>query len=298
MAVAVGAAVATVHGLYEVAVAAGVPGPIAWLYPLITDGLALVAYTATARLTGSARRYAWLVVALAAGLSGLAQAAYLAGAAEPTAVDMPPVGEQTGTSGSAGFEAAPALRFGVGAWPAVAAAIVAHLLFLLAVDHPAAPAAANGVRHSDPVPQSANPADTTREQDTSTADRTHRPSPRPAVSVPVSSGEQAGSVSGGVSEVVSPPSSSSEVSGAVGRAPVSERPATVSASPARDRARAAALAHHQQTGALPSVRELTRLAEVSRGTAADALTTLRATTRPLHLITNADAATPTRHTQP
>src|SRR3954463_1780464 len=83
--VALGAAVATVHGLYEVAVAAGVPGGIAWLYPLITDGLALVAYTATARLGGSARRYAWLVVALAAGLSGLAQAAYLAGTAAASA---------------------------------------------------------------------------------------------------------------------------------------------------------------------------------------------------------------------
>src|SRR3954463_8409767 len=83
LAVALGAAVATVHGLYEVAVAAGVPGGIVWLYPLITDGLALVASTAPARLEGSARRYAWLVVALAAGLSGLAQAAYLAGTGTP-----------------------------------------------------------------------------------------------------------------------------------------------------------------------------------------------------------------------
>ena len=55
LAVALGAAVATAHGLYEVALAAAVPAGIAWLYPLITDGLALVAYGATARLTGSAR---------------------------------------------------------------------------------------------------------------------------------------------------------------------------------------------------------------------------------------------------
>ena len=74
LAVAVGAAAATAHGLYETAVAARVPAGIAWLYPLITDGLALVAYAATARLTGSAARYAWAVVVLAAGLSGLAQA--------------------------------------------------------------------------------------------------------------------------------------------------------------------------------------------------------------------------------
>ena len=137
--VAVGAAVATAHGLFEVAVAAGVPSGIAWLYPLITDGLALVAYTATARLSAGAARYAWSVVVLAAGLSGLAQAAYLAGGAT--------------------LDASPALRFGVGAWPAVAAAVAAHLLHLLAVaravqpgvqpgpsDHraePAAPAAAH-----------------------------------------------------------------------------------------------------------------------------------------------------------
>src|SRR4051812_29873483 len=118
LAVAVGAAVATAHGLYEVAVAARVPAGIAWLYPLITDGLALVAYAATARLDGSARRYAWTVVVLAAGLSGLGQASFLAGGVERTA---------------------PALRFGVGAWPAVAAAVVAHLLYLLAADGGPAP---------------------------------------------------------------------------------------------------------------------------------------------------------------
>ncbi len=109
--VALGAGVATAHGLYEVATAARVPAAIAWLYPLITDGLALVAYAATARLSDRGRGYAWTVVVLAAGLSGTAQASYLAG----------------GVTG----EPPAALRFGVGAWPAVAAAIVAHLLHLL-----------------------------------------------------------------------------------------------------------------------------------------------------------------------
>jgi hypothetical protein len=84
----------------------------AWLYPVITDGLALVAYAAAARMQGAARRYSWAVVTTAAGLPGLAQAAYLAGDATLTAPA--------------------ALRFGVGAWPAIAAAIVAHLLHLLA----------------------------------------------------------------------------------------------------------------------------------------------------------------------
>src|SRR3954453_1449402 len=81
VAVALGAAVAPAHGLYEVALAARVPAGIAWLYPLITDGLALVAYAATTRLTGSGARYAWAVVMIAAGLSGLAQAIYLASGA-------------------------------------------------------------------------------------------------------------------------------------------------------------------------------------------------------------------------
>jgi hypothetical protein len=110
--VAGGATAATAHGLFETAFAARVPAGIAWLYPLITDGLALVAYAATARLTGSPARYAWAVVVLAAGLSGLAQAAYLA---DNTTLD-----------------ASVALRFGVGAWPAIAAAITGHLLYLLA----------------------------------------------------------------------------------------------------------------------------------------------------------------------
>ena len=93
LAVALAAAVATAHGLYEVAFAAAVPAGIAWLYPLITDGLALVAYGATSRLTASGARYAWAVVVTAAGLSGLAQAVYLASGAT--------------------LNATPALRFGI-----------------------------------------------------------------------------------------------------------------------------------------------------------------------------------------
>jgi len=115
--VALGAAVATAHGLFEVASAAGAPGVIAGLYPLITDGLALVAYAATTQLTGTGRRYAWTVVILAAGLSGLAQAAYLAGGVAA---------------------ASTVLRFGVGAWPALAAAVAAHLLFLISTVRPSA----------------------------------------------------------------------------------------------------------------------------------------------------------------
>lgn len=114
-----GAAVAaTAHGGYEVAAASGVPeGLIAALYPVITDGLALVAYASTHRLTGLARGYAWAVVVVAAALSGLAQAVYLV----------------TGP----GLVAPEAIRFGVGAWPAAAGAVAAHLVFLLAQKRPA-----------------------------------------------------------------------------------------------------------------------------------------------------------------
>lgn len=111
LAVAAGAVVATAHGLFAVAVAALVPEGIAWLYPLITDGLALVAYAATHQLGGRERGYAWSVVVLAAVLSGLAQAAFLGGGST--------------------VQVSPPLAFGVGAWPAIAAAIVAHLVYLL-----------------------------------------------------------------------------------------------------------------------------------------------------------------------
>ena len=109
--VAVAAAAATAHGLYAVAAASDVPWPVAALYPVMTDGLALVAYSATNRLTGASRRYAWAVVVAAAGSSGAAQALYLAGG---------------------GLDDAPtAVRFGIGAAPALAAAAVAHLLHLI-----------------------------------------------------------------------------------------------------------------------------------------------------------------------
>jgi hypothetical protein len=155
LAVALGAAAATAHGLYEVALAAAVPSGIAWLYPLITDGLALVAYGATARLSGSAARYAWAVVVVAAGLSGLAQAAFLASGAT--------------------LDASPVLRFGIGAWPAVAAAVAAHLLYLLA-SPPDSVTVAVQPPSNRPAIQSASPAAL------NPADRPTRPTPAPRAS--------------------------------------------------------------------------------------------------------------------
>lgn len=129
LAVAVCGVVATAHGLFAVAVACGVSPPMGCLYVPITDGLALVAYAATSRLTGWDRGYAWLVVVVAAGLSGLAQAVNLAGLGEP---DW-------------------RLKFGVGYWPAVAVAVAAHLLWL--VSRPAVGPTVEPVRLDlEPVP--------------------------------------------------------------------------------------------------------------------------------------------------
>jgi hypothetical protein len=234
LAVALGAAVATAHGLYEVALAAAVPAGIAWLYPLITDGLALVAYSATDRLTGSAARYAWAVVVAAAGLSGLAQAVYLASGAT--------------------LNATPTLRFGIGAWPAVAAAVAAHLLHLLADPDPAesstprAPEVADllstqslgGTRSAGPV-QPSSRANPPRGE----LDATERPSPQSASRPTIASIER---------DIPS--------NGAV-------------VAPARARARAAALRHATRHGSLPTVSALAATAAVSRGTAATVLKPLR-----------------------
>jgi hypothetical protein len=240
LAVAAGAGVATAHGLYEVAAASGVPRPVAWLYPLITDGLALVAYAATARLHSAGRRYAAVVVIGAAGLSGLAQAVYLAGGITTRATA--PVG----------------LRFGVGFWPAAAAAIAAHLLHLIGSGDDPAPepgaaftaSASNWTSNpsTDPV---SNPASNPPVQPRPTEPRTTPPvQPEPY--------NPARDLN------TKPPTN--------GR----QRPA--------ERARTLAEVHRDRTGALPTVTELMRLADVARGTAGTALKTLRDQRPPLHLV--------------
>jgi hypothetical protein len=108
---AAGAALTAV-GMYSVAVACGIPGNLAWLYPLIFDGLALVAYRATSHTKDGARRYAAFVVMLCTGLSATAQAAHLA----------------AGDGLSAGADGH--LKAGVGAAPAIAVALAAHLHWL------------------------------------------------------------------------------------------------------------------------------------------------------------------------
>jgi Protein of unknown function (DUF2637) len=236
--VALGAGVATAHGLYEVAIAAGVPPMIAWLYPLITDGLALVAYAATARLTVRGRGYAWTVVVLAAGLSGLGQASYLAG----------------------GVATAPvALRFGVGAWPAIAAAIVAHLVYLL-----------GGHGERVQVARSTGAA----------AIRTTAVAVQPD-GHPYKTGAYEPSA---LNDGVQSPAGVDERPAAAGSVRRVRGGVSGGGTPARDRARASARSHQARHGELPTVTELCEAAEVARGTAGAVLKELRQERHPLVIV--------------
>jgi hypothetical protein len=265
--VALGAGAVTAHGLFEVAVAAQVPWQIAWLYPLITDGLALVAYVATTRLTGSARRYAWGVVVLAAGLSGLAQAVYLAGGVGVPATAVPTA---AGPDAVAEMAAPPVLRFGVGAWPAIAAAIVAHLLFLLGT-------------HCASTIQPATASDAEAVQLGSTpAAVQEAPSVQP---VPVNTAVQPDAP---VQQPESVQPESDREPGAAGKP--GQRAMSALPSPARDRAQAAARRHAACHGSLPTVRELAELAEVSQGSAGTVLKELREQPTRLQIVPETDEA--------
>jgi hypothetical protein len=274
LAVALGAATATAHGLYQVAASAGVPGYIAWVYPLITDGLALVAYVSTARLAATGRRYAWTVVVLAAGLSGLAQAVNLSTTPDP--------GTAAGTGGHVVAQAAQVsgvLRFGVGAWPAIAAAIAAHLLFMLtAAKHPAGDETPN---RDEPLPAASDPV-------TVQPPATVQPGPVVQPAPAVQKGVQPEPPTPVGHCPTSPPVGQPSVRRAV---PGGERRTVSNGEPApRDRARHAARRHHREHGAWPTVSQLMEAAGVSRGTAGTALQELRDHLAPLHVVQTSDQA--------
>jgi hypothetical protein len=259
--VAAAAGVATAHGLFQVAAASRVPTPVAWLYPVITDGLALVAYAATNRLHTRGRRYAAVIVVLAAGLSGLAQAVYLAGGLDHAST-------------------APAtLRFGVGAWPAIAAALTAHLLHLVATDPidtaNGGEAALTPTRQPAPSADASNPAAV---QPYSTANV--QPSNPPAERSVVQPARTTRPVGGGVQPERSTdperPASSGTHLGRPGSAGGGARP--------RDRAQQAARSHYTRHGSLPTVTELMDAAQVARGTAGTVLKDLRASRPSLHIV--------------
>ena len=262
LAVALGAGVATAHGLFQVAAASGVPHPVAWLYPLITDGLALVAYAATARLHSTGGRYAAIVVVGAAGLSGLAQAVYLAGGiTTPSGV---PVG----------------LRFGVGFWPAAAAAIAAHLLHLIGSGDAPAEAAAAGAEHQAAERPTPDPgAASTSAASNRPCNPSNRPAFNPASNPPV----QTRPTKARTTLPVQPELPAEPYNPAPD---LNTTPASTARPGAADRARAAVEEHRDRTGALPTVTELMRLADVARGTAGTALKALRQDRPALQLINN------------
>jgi hypothetical protein len=281
--VALGAGVATAHGLYEVALAAGTPRALAWLYPLITDGLALVAYATTARLAESGRRYAWTVVVIAAGVSGLTQASYLAGGVAST-----PAG----------------LRFAIGAWPAIAAAVVAHLLYLLGADHPPTthPEAADRDAVLPIADAPAQPASQAPSTLTATpgppviAAASDRPPHLPAEPIGRAATPQTPSaVQLAPRQLVqaltsTPIERGSEHPAAPVTDSVVRASAVRDAAPARVRAQTAATGHATRHGALPTVSELMALAQVARGTAATALKDLRTQQEQLTTTTTTDEA--------
>jgi hypothetical protein len=254
--VAAGAAVLTAHGLIEVALGCGVPAWCGWLYPVITDGLALVAYAATTQLAGAGRRYAWSVVTLAAGLSGLAQAAYLVGGVR---------------------EAGPQLRFLIGSWPAMAAAIAAHLLYLIGTsargDHGCGQLVDRAGASAQPV-QPREPDRTSAEANghREALPQVHRALPVDGPSAPEQPtavpaiGQAAGGEPGGLG---STPAGEPDAVAVPRGGPMRMALAPI------DRARMTADLHRRRSGQWPSVRELQELAGVGRGTAHNALKELR-----------------------
>ena len=287
--VAAGAAVLTAHGLTEVALGSKVPTAIAWLYPVITDGLALVAYAATTQLSGASRRYAWAVVLLSAGLSGIAQAVFLAGGVD---------------------QAAPQLRFGVGAWPAIAAAIAAHLLYLIGQSRtiataipgtePADQAVTGGQRKSGTVVERID-------RDVQPGDVP--PAREPRQLEPPQSDDQVEQAEGvqdarpGSDQVVRVQATrvctpegvrverSDGVQPDLGQSPSEDPGVLRTALAPRDRAFALAQLGLRRAGSLPSVRELVEQAQVSQGTAAAVLRELRKQPPGLHLINNESSTT-------
>jgi hypothetical protein len=265
--VVAGAGVLTAHGLIEVAKGSKVPESIAWLYPVITDGLALVAYAATSRLSGAGRRYAWSVVVLAAGLSAIAQASFLA-AGQP--------------------DASAQLRFTVGAWPAIAAAIAAHLLFLIG-EHGRASAPTGQTLVTERDSRGAV-GSVSVDLVGSVDDRSVQGVPAVPTGVPARNIGVPAEPDTGVPAV--PAEFQVAQSGDLGARgdpfQVERSPGMRPALSARDRAVTLAHLHRRRQGQLPSVRELVELADVGQGTAARALQELREVETGLHLVTEQD----------
>ncbi|MFC7612304.1 hypothetical protein ACFQV2_02275 [Actinokineospora soli] len=224
---------------------------------------------------------------LAAGVSGLAQAVFLAGG------DGPPLESVTHAAvppDEVPKDVPAPLRFGVGAWPAIAAAIVAHLLFMLGEARtPSKPTqdapAERADRPAAPPSASKHTASTGAERERLNAQRPVQPSNRPAVQPAAHSVQPAALPPAATPTTTEPAPSASAPVEQPQRPRVQPVPSDASSSPQKDRARAAAREHLRRTGHLPTVTALMDLADVSRGTAGTALQQLREQPADLHLVT-------------
>jgi hypothetical protein len=204
---------------------------------------------------------------LAAGLSGLAQAVYLAGGIAQTTTA--PVG----------------LRFGVGAWPAIAAALTAHLLHLIgtlpAADHSDALTATRQSRSPEPAshPAGVQPFNPSGVQP-------YNPTAGPGAVQPLRTTNPLNA------PAVQPDRSLPAAPDGPGEANRARSRSAGGGSPVSERARQAARSHYARHGRLPTASELMQIAKVARGTAGTVLKDLRRDPPALHLITaDTDART-------
>lgn len=107
----------TYTGAHSFAVAAGYGDTRAWLFPLTLDVTALVAYLALLMLPKGDRWYPLVVVVVCAGASAAAQGYHQAGMAP----------------GTPDLVLAWPVRFAAGAWPAAAALLAGHLVWMIVV---------------------------------------------------------------------------------------------------------------------------------------------------------------------
>ena len=207
------------------------------------------------------------MVVLAAGLSAIAQASFLA-AGQP--------------------DASAQLRFAVGAWPAIAAAIAAHPLFLIGETARAtAPTGLPAVTERD---TRGGVGSVSVDLVGTVGDRSVRGVPAVPPGIPALDTGVPAESDGGVPGVpaVFQVGQPGDLAAKVDPFQMDRTAGLRRALSARDRAVTLAELHRRRQGQLPSVRELVELADVGQGTAARALQELREPEPGLHLVTEQD----------
>jgi len=110
----------TYAGAHSFAAAAGYGQVRAWLFPVTLDAVALVAYLALLMLPAGERWYPLLVVVLTAGASAAAQGYH-----------QTQLGPGGVTDALSGPELPALVKGAAGAWPAVAALLAGHLVWMI-----------------------------------------------------------------------------------------------------------------------------------------------------------------------